>query len=98
MTSSVTGMRPTEAWRHPVVQHLGELDLGDDVLVAVAETAEISSAGRRLAADGGEHGAGLHVVRSGDWLKSIASTGHSSTQAPQKVQVSRSTVRTTRPS
>ena len=38
------------------------------------------------------------VVRSGDWVKSIASTGHSSTQAPQNVQVSRSTVRTTRPS
>ncbi len=35
---------------------------------------------------------------SGDCAKSIASTGHSSAHLPQKVQVSRSMVRTTLPS
>ena len=38
------------------------------------------------------------VVRFGDCAKSIASTGHSPAHLPQKVQVSRSTVRITRPS
>ncbi len=38
------------------------------------------------------------LTRSGDWAKSMASTGHSSAHLPQNVHVSRSMVRTTLPS
>ena len=43
----------------PVVEHLGQLELGHDAVVTVAEVAD-ELLGRRLAADGGEDGAGVH--------------------------------------
>ena len=60
MTTSSTGMRPSDAWALPVVEHVAQLDLGDDALVVGVELGVVLPR-RRLAADGGEDGAGVDL-------------------------------------
>ena len=97
ITSSFTGMRPTDAWP------------AQSSSSSASSTCVTTPSCPYPRSEKSRSGAGSQpvavrmapactVVRCGDWLKSMASTGHFSAHLPQKVQVSRSMVRTTRPS